>query len=168
MTYTTESALKYFSNPELAEAVPATISLFKRLNVDEQLGLLWFAYTEMGRSITPAATGAARLQFAAGLLEQIQVMSAQEQLQVMRDLANRVDTPLSRAYGVLTNNTKLAFWYKLAELMEQGKVIAVPSQYKMSIEANNLLVKIQSLDFSQQITVLRKIVADMGRDPFAA
>ncbi len=168
MTYTTDSALKYFSNPELAEAVPATISLFKRLSVDDQLGLLWFAYTEIGRSITPAAPGAARLQFAQGLLEQIQAMSHQEQLEVMRDLANKIDNPISRAYGILTNNTKLAFWYKLAELMEQGKVVPVPPGYKMSTEAVNLLAAIQNLDFSQQITVLRKVVADMGRDPFAA
>ncbi|MDJ0725268.1 MAG: orange carotenoid protein N-terminal domain-containing protein [Prochloraceae cyanobacterium] len=168
MTYTTDSALKYFSNPELAEAVPATISLFQRLNVDDQLGLLWFAYTEIGRSITPAAPGAARLQFAQGLLEQIQAMSHEQQLEVMRDLAKKLDTPISRAYGVLTNNTKLAFWYKLAELMEQGKVVPVPASYKMSTEAVNLLARIQNLDFSQQITVLRKVAADMGRDPFAA
>ncbi|MGK7914870.1 MAG: orange carotenoid protein N-terminal domain-containing protein, partial [Prochloraceae cyanobacterium] len=75
MTYTTDSALKYFSNPQLADAVPATIALFKRLSVDDQLGLLWFAYTEIGRSITPAAPGAARLQFAEGLLNQIKQMS---------------------------------------------------------------------------------------------
>ncbi len=168
MTYTTDSALKYFSNPELAEAVPATISLFKRLSVDDQLGLLWFAYTEIGRSITPAAPGAARLQFAQGLLDQIKQMSHQEQLEAMRNLARKINTPVSRSYGVLTNNTKLAFWYKLAEFMEEGTVVPVPAYYKMSTEAQNLLAAIQNLDFSQQITVLRKIVADMGIDPFAA
>ncbi|MDJ0713845.1 MAG: orange carotenoid protein N-terminal domain-containing protein [Prochloraceae cyanobacterium] len=167
MTYTANSALKYFSNPKLADAVPATISLFKNLRVDDQLGLLWFAYTRIGSSITPAAPGAARLQFAQGLLEQIKQMSHTEQLQVMRDLAKKAYTPISRAYGVLTNNTKLAFWYKLAELMEEGVVIPVPSSYEMSREAKNLLAAIENLEFSQQITVLRKIVADMGVDPFA-
>ena len=168
MTYTTDSALKYFSNPQLADAVPATIALFKRLKVDDQLGLLWFAYTEIGRSITPAAPGAARLQFAEGLLNQIKQMSHQEQLQVMRDLINKVKNPISRAYGVLTNNTKLAFWYKLAELMEEGVVVPVPPSYQMSTQAQNLLAALQNLEFSQQITVLRKVVADMGVDPFAS
>ncbi|MGF1486029.1 MAG: orange carotenoid protein N-terminal domain-containing protein [Prochloraceae cyanobacterium] len=168
MTYTTDSALKYFSNPGLAEAVPATISLFKSLSIDDQLGLLWFAYTEIGYSITPAAPGAARLQFAQGLLDRIRQMSHEEQLEVMRNLAKKVNDPIGRSYGVLTNNTKLAFWYKLAELMEEGTVVPVPSSYKMSKEAQNLLAAIQNLEFSQQITVLRKITTDMGVDPFAS
>jgi hypothetical protein len=88
MTYTTNSALKYFANPQLADAVPTIINLFKGLSIDEQLGLLWFAYTEIGRSITPAATGAARLQFAEGLLNQFKQMSHQEQLEAMRDEEN--------------------------------------------------------------------------------
>ncbi|MDJ0714025.1 MAG: orange carotenoid protein N-terminal domain-containing protein [Prochloraceae cyanobacterium] len=166
MTYTADSALKYFSNPNLVDAVPATIALFKGLPVDEQLGLLWFAYTRIGTSITPAAPGAARLQFAEGLLDQIKQMSHQEQLQVMRELAQKADTQISRAYGILTNNTKLAFWYKLAELMEEGVVIEVPSSYQMSREALNLLTALENLEFSQQITILRQIVGDMGINYF--
>jgi hypothetical protein len=167
MTYTNDSALKYFANPQLADAVPATIALFKRLSVDNQLGLLWFAYTQMGRSITPAATGAARLQFAEGLLNQFKQMSHDEQLEAMRDIARKVSTPIGRAYGLLSTNTKLAFWYQLAELMTQGVVIPVPSYYRMSDDASNLLAAIERLEFSQQITVLRQIVADMGVDPLA-
>ncbi len=168
MAYTYNSALNYFANPQSADAVPATISLFKRLNTDDQLGLLWFAYTQMGKSITPAAPGAARVQFAEGLLEQFKQMSHQEQLQAMRDIANKANTPISRSYGILTNNNKLAFWYQLAELMNEGVVIPVPSYYKMSSDASNLLAAIERLDFSQQITVLRQVVADMGIDPFAS
>ncbi|MBE9168900.1 Orange carotenoid protein [Pleurocapsales cyanobacterium LEGE 06147] len=168
MAYTYNSALNYFANPQLADAVPATISLFKRLNTDDQLALLWFAYTQMGKSITPAATGAARLQFAEGLLDQFKQMSHEEQLQVMRDITNKANTPISRSYGILTNNNKLAFWYQLAELMKEGVVIPVPSYYKMSSDVSNLLAAIERLDFSQQITVLRQVVADMGIDPFAS
>ncbi|WP_048320769.1 orange carotenoid protein N-terminal domain-containing protein, partial [Crocosphaera watsonii] len=124
-------------------------------------------YTEIGRSITPAAPGAARLQFAEGLLNQFKNMSQDEQLQAMRDLVNKVSTPVSRAYGVFTNNTKLAFWYTLAELMEAGVVIPVPPSYGLSEEANKTLSTIQSLDFNKQITVLRNAVCDMGIDPLA-
>ena len=59
---------------------------FQSLSTDDKLGLLWVAYTEIGRSITPAAPGAARLQFAEGLLNQFKNMSQDEQLQAMRDL----------------------------------------------------------------------------------
>jgi len=62
----------------------------------------------MGRSITPAAVGAARLQFAEGLLNQIKQMPEADQMQVMRDLT-RADTSISRSYGYFSVNTKLAF-----------------------------------------------------------
>ncbi|WP_013324473.1 orange carotenoid protein N-terminal domain-containing protein [Gloeothece verrucosa] len=147
--------------------VPSVTAQYQRLSTDDKLALLWFAYTEMGRTITPAAPGAARLQFAEGLLNEIKQMSGDEQLKVMRDLINKVNTPLTRAYGILTNNTKLAFWYQLAEFMTEGSVIPVPSNYKLSKEANTVLVALQKLEFNQQITVLRNAAVDMGVDPLA-
>ncbi|MFN7659717.1 MAG: orange carotenoid protein N-terminal domain-containing protein, partial [Dolichospermum sp.] len=112
--FTSDSASTRFSgafNYKTTDAIPATIAVFKALSIDDQLAVLWYAYTEMGRSITPAATGAARLQLAEGLLNQIKQMSHPEQLEVMRDLAAQRNTPISRAYGILSVNTKLAFWY---------------------------------------------------------
>jgi hypothetical protein len=147
--------------------VTSVTAQFQSLSTDDKLGLLWVAYTEIGRSITPAAPGAARLQFAEGIINEIKNMSQDEQLQLMRDLTNKISTPITRAYGVLTNNTKLAFWYQLAELMEAGVVIPVPPYYQLSQEANATLVALQSLDFNQQITVLRNAVCDMGVDPLA-
>ncbi|MBE9016801.1 orange carotenoid protein N-terminal domain-containing protein [Chroococcidiopsis sp. CCNUC1] len=172
MTYTTESAFSFASNRlksdfQLADAVPATISLVKRLSTDDQLALLWYAYTEMGRSITPAAPGAARLQLAEGLLNSLKQMSHAQQLEAMRDLVERKNTPISRSYGILSNNTKLAFWYELSELMVQGFVVPMPTGYQPSRDVNETLATIKQLDFGQQITVLRKLVADMGVDPLA-
>lgn len=167
MTYTFDSASAPFSNTQLADAVPATTAQIKRLSVDDQLALLWFAYTEIGRSITPAAPGAARLQFAEGLLNQIKQMSHEEQLKVMRDLATNANTPISRSYGILSVNTKLAFWYQLAELMKDGFVVPVPFGYRMSRDAEKAFETLKQLDFGQQITVLRNAVVDMGVDPLA-
>ncbi|MGK7942429.1 MAG: orange carotenoid protein N-terminal domain-containing protein [Crocosphaera sp.] len=147
--------------------VTSVTEQFQSLSTDDKLGLLWVAYTEIGRSITPAAPGAARLQFTEGLLNQIKQMSTDEQLQAMRDIANKVSTPITRSYGVLSKNTKLAFWYQLAELMESGDVVPVPSYYQLSQQANQTLVAIQSLNFNEQITVLRNAVCDMGIDPLA-
>ncbi|HEY9711084.1 MAG TPA: orange carotenoid protein N-terminal domain-containing protein, partial [Oculatellaceae cyanobacterium] len=127
----------------------------------------WFAYTEIGRSITPAAPGAARLQLAEGLLNQIKQMSHAEQLQVMRDLTTNANTQISRSYGLLSVNTQLAFWYQLAELMKDGFVVPVPAGYRMSRDAEKAFETLQQLDFGQQITVLRNAVVDMGVDPLA-
>jgi len=172
MAFTTEFNPTVISNPYAAnsrsvDAVPATTALFKRLTVDDQLAVLWFAYTEMGRSITPAAPGAARLQLAEGLLEQIKQMPHDDQLKVMRDLADNVNTPISRSYGVFSVNTKLAFWYQLAELMNQGFVVPMPAGYQLSGEGQEVLTAIKRLDIGQQITVLRNAVVGMGVDPLA-
>ena len=167
MTYTLGSASNLFSSDQLANAVPATTAQIKRLGVDDQLALLWFAYTEMGRSITPAAPGAARLQLAEGLLNQIKQMSHEEQLQAMRDLATNANTQISRSYGILSVNTKLAFWYQLAELMNDGFVVPVPPSYQMTRDAEKVFEMLKQLDFGQQITVLRNAVVDMGVDPLA-
>lgn len=168
MPLTIESAQTIFSSTQVPSPIPATIALFDQLSVDDKLALLWYAYTEMGRSITPAAVGAARLQFAEGLLNKIKGMSEADQMQVMRELANRADTPISRSYGYFSVNTKLAFWYELAELMKQGTVAPVPTGYQMSRGVESVLEAIKKLDAGQQITVLRNTVVDMGFEPEVA
>lgn len=85
----------------------------------------------------------------------------------MRDLVKKVSNPITRSYSILSLNTKLAFWYQLAEMMNEGTVVPVPANYKMTCEANIVLTALQRLDFSQQITVLRNAVVDMGVDPLA-
>lgn len=171
MTFTTQSVFSNFANSFgvsiNADAVTTTTQLIKNLSIDDQLGLFWFIYTEMGRSITPAAPGVARLQLAEGLLNQIKTLSHPEQLAVMRDLASQANTPISRSYGILSANTKLAFWYQLAEWMKQGFVVPVPPGYQLTRDAERVLESIKQLDFGQQISVLRNFVIDMGVDPLA-
>jgi methylase of polypeptide subunit release factors len=165
MTYTV--SIPTTPSVGLVTPVSSVTAAFKGLATDEQLGLLWVLYDNMGRAITPAAPGAARLQFAQGLLTQVRAMPPGEQLQFMRDLVERRNTPATRAYGVLTNNTKLAFWYQLAEDMRAGTVIPVPDYYKLSEAALVVFGQLSKLDFNQQITVLRQAVVAMGVDPLA-
>lgn len=169
MTFTSDSRFTQafnYSN-QTVDAVASTTAVFKALSIDDQLAVLWYAYTEMGKSITPAATGAARLQLAEGLLNQIKQMSHTEQLEAMRDLAAQKNTQVSRSYGILSANTKLAFWYELAVLMAKGFVVPVPAGYQISRDGAQVLATLQELDFGQQITVFRKVVTEMGVDPLA-
>ena len=154
-----------FTSP--VEAVDALIQNFQELRTDDQLAALWYIYKRTGKSITPAAPGAARLQLAEGLLNQVKEMAHQEQLQFMRDLVEKRNNPATRSYGVLSANTKLAFWYRLAQWMEDGTVIPMPSAYQMSEQGAQIITKLEQLDFNQQITALRRIVVDMGIDPLA-
>ncbi|HEY9844572.1 MAG TPA: orange carotenoid protein N-terminal domain-containing protein [Candidatus Caenarcaniphilales bacterium] len=165
MSVTIESAQAIFPSTQVARAVPATTGMFEQLSVDDQLAFLWYAYTELGRSITPAAPGAANLQLMEGLLNEIKQMSPPEQTQVMKDLACRADTPISRAYGAFSVNAKLGFWYQLGEWMKQGLVVPMPPGYQMSSDVKDVLEAIQKLDAGQQITVLRNTVVDMGFEP---
>ncbi|WP_218082098.1 orange carotenoid protein N-terminal domain-containing protein [Anthocerotibacter panamensis] len=168
MTFTLESAQAIFTRTQAPSLIPATLALFNELNVNDQLAVLWYAYTEAGRTVTRAALGAARMELAEGLLNQIRQLTYPEQTKVMEDLARRADTPFSRAYGVFGVNTKLGFWYQLAEWMAQGIVEPMPADYQMSDAAAAVLKAIQKLDAGQQITVLRNAVVDMGYNSSSA
>ena len=164
MPFTLDSARNIFPNTLAADAVPATIARFAQLSAEDQLALIWFAYLEMGKTITVAAPGAANMQFAKATLKEMIGMTPLEQSQAMCDLANRADTPISRTYATWTPNIKLGFWYELGKLMEQGQIAPIPKGYKLSANANAVLQTIIALESGQQITVLRNCVVDMGFD----
>ncbi len=164
MPFTIDSARNIFPSTLSADAVPATIARFTQLSAEDQLALIWFAYLEMGKTITIAAPGAANMQFAEGTLDQIRQMSFGDQSQVMCDLANRADTPISRTYATWSANIKLGFWFRLGQWMEQGFVAPIPDGYQLSANAAAVLQAIRNLDSGQQITVLRNAVVDMGFD----
>jgi hypothetical protein len=164
MPFTIESARGIFPETLSADVVPATISRFSQLSAEDQLALIWFAYLEMGKTITVAAPGAASMVLVEPTLQQILKMTPQEQTQVMCDLANRADTPICRTYTIWSANVKLGFWYQLGEYMNQGKIAPIPPGYKLSANANAVLDAIRKLEPGQQITVLRNAVVDMGFD----
>lgn len=164
MPFTIDSARGIFPETLSADAVPATIARFNQLKAEDQLALIWFAYLEMGKTITIAAPGAASMQFAEPTLNEIEKMTFPEQTQVMCDLTNRADTPICRTYATWSANIKLGFWHRLGQLMEQGIVAPIPAGYQLSANASAVLQAIQNLDAGQQITVLRNTVVDMGFD----
>ncbi|BAZ03305.1 orange carotenoid protein (plasmid) [Tolypothrix tenuis PCC 7101] len=165
MSFTIESARSIFPETQVANGIPATIESFNQLSAEDQLALLWFAYTEMGVTITPAAMGAANMVFAETTLTQIKQMSAIEQTQVMCDLVNHSDTPICRTYSSFGTNIKLGFWYQLGEWMKQGIVAPIPESYKLSPQASDVLQAIRQLEGGQQLTVLQNIVVNMGYAP---
>jgi hypothetical protein len=146
------------------------VNAFRQLSVDQQLALFWFIYTEMGESVTPAAPGASTASsgVAESLFNQVKEMSQDEQLQVQRDLVAQKNSLISREYGALSDTTKLLFWYLLARGMDDKAIVNVPDDYKLTSEAERLFNDVKKLDFNQQITAFRDIVAPMGVDPSAA
>ncbi len=157
MTYTQTN------DPTIRECVQA----FQKLPVDEQLALFWFIYTEMGDSITPAAPDASTVSpnIAEGLFNQVKELSHDEQLQLQRDLINKVDNRYTREYGSMSDTTKLLFWYRLAQGMENATIVPMPPGYQLSSQPKELLNKIKQLDFGQQINIFRDYVSPMGAEP---
>jgi len=141
------------------------LDTYNSLSVDDKLAFLWFVYTKMGSSITPAAPGAAEDAIAEGLYNQVKELSQQEQLEVQRNLLQNADTTISREYGSLKENTKLLFWYRLAQGMDSGTIIPMPEDYKMADAGQQLLTQLEGMEFQQQITFLRSSVVDAGSEP---
>ncbi|MBA3923811.1 MAG: orange carotenoid-binding protein [Nostocaceae cyanobacterium] len=164
MAITLDSARGIFPGTLSADAVPALTARFNKLSAEDQLAWTWFAFLEMGKTVTVAAPGAANMQFAEGMLNQVKQMSFAEQTQVMSDLANHADTAICRTYATWSPNIKLGFWNQLGEWMEQGIVAPIPTGYKLSANATAVLETLKTLDQGQQITVLRNSVVNMGFD----
>ncbi len=165
MPFTLDEARPIFPDIQVANAVPEMVQSFNQLKAEDQLALLWFAYTEMGLSIIPAAMEVVPMVFAEKVLTQIKQMSPLEQTQAMCDLVNHTDTPLCQTYSSFSTNVKLGFWYQLSEWMQQNIVAPIPKGYKLSTKASNWLQALRQQVGGQQLTVLQDIVANMGYAP---
>ncbi|MEQ9553046.1 MAG: orange carotenoid protein N-terminal domain-containing protein [Coleofasciculus sp. G3-WIS-01] len=156
------------STLEITPAVNQAVKDFQRLSVDDQLGLLWGMYQNLGCSLAPTPAGAARLFLTQGLLHQIKQMPSNEQLGMMHGLLRETDTPISRQYGLFTLKTKLAFWTQLFDWMSTGEVSPVAITYPLSSSATSLLRAMASLELNEQISLFHWIVEQMGVAPLAA
>jgi hypothetical protein len=162
MSYTMDLARSIFPSTEVTDSVPKTVELFNQLSAEDQLALLWFAYTQMGVEITPAAMQVVNMAFAEKLLTDIKQMPPLDQTQIMCDLVNHTDTPLCRTYSSFGTNTKLGFWYQLSEWMVDRIVAPIPEGYELSPKAAELLKAIDQLEGGEQLTVLQDVVVNMG------
>ena len=149
------------------ETISQAVKAIQSLDVDDQLAWFYFTYKEMGKSITPAAPGASTVgtDIAEGLFNQIKEMSHEEQLQLQRDLINKGDTEYTRMYGSMSETTKLLVWYRLAQGMDSATIIPMPSDYKLSSQAEEVFNQIKGMEFQQQITLFRDYVGPMGAEP---
>ncbi|HEY9804401.1 MAG TPA: orange carotenoid protein N-terminal domain-containing protein [Leptolyngbyaceae cyanobacterium] len=139
----------------------SVVDAFNKLDTDAKLAWFYFVYEEMGESITPAAPAAAEPELAPLLLGNFFQLSHDEQLNIMRDIVNRVDTEYSRAYGALKENNQLLVWYVWAVAMG-NEIVGMPDDYEGSQAVNDLLAQIEELEFEQQMSVFRTIAGEMG------
>lgn len=143
--------------------IDEAVAALRRLNVDDQLAVLWFIYTEMKDGITPTPSPSAGLEIAQAIVDNIQYMSREEQLQAQRNIIQGAGTEINRQYEALNTNGRLGVWYLLAQGMEKGTIVPMPPNYKLSSEAQKLLDAIKSVDFEQKTNFMLSAVSKMSR-----
>ncbi|MEH2330022.1 orange carotenoid protein N-terminal domain-containing protein [Nostoc sp.] len=149
MTYTAEEATK-----------PALES-FKQFDVDTQLALLWFGYVDLKEQLQPAPPERIEVP-AKAVFDKFLDLSKEEQLQAQRDIINGAANDISQAYNALSANSRLDVWLLLAEGMENGTIIQVPSDYQLPGETDEFIALIKNLEFEQRINFMLTVVQGMG------
>ena len=137
------------------------LETFKGFDVDTQLGLLWFGYLDMKDKLNPGNSTSAQ-DTAGALYDQIKILSKEEQLQAQRDIVSGADNDITRTYKAVSSSGKLDLWLRLAQGMDEGVVIQVPSDYQPSSETQGFVDQIKQLDFEQRINFTRSLVIEMG------
>ncbi len=143
------------------ESTRPALETFRRFDIDTQLGVLWYGYLDIKDQLTPAPPESVESP-AKAVFDRIKSLSHQEQLQAQRDLIKGSATDISRAYNALSPNAKLEVWLLLAQGMENGTIIQVPSDYQLPSETDEFTAIIKKLDFEQRINFMLSLVQAIG------
>jgi hypothetical protein len=143
------------------EKTRKSVEQFRKFDVDTQLALLWFGYLDIKENLIAANQTSAQ-DTAAALYDQIKALPKEQQLQAQRDIASCANTDISRAYKGLSSSAKIDIWLRIAQGMEEGSLIQVPSSYQLPSETKEFVDRIQTLDFEERIDFTRSAVFEMG------
>ncbi|MEA5627661.1 orange carotenoid protein N-terminal domain-containing protein [Nostoc sp. UHCC 0251] len=143
------------------EATRPALESFQRFDVDTQLALLWFGYLDLKEQLKPAPPTSVETP-AKAVFDQILDLSKEEQLQAQRDIINGAANNISQAYNALSPNAKLDVWLLLAQGMDNGSVIQVPSDYQLPDETDEFVASIKKLEFEQRVNFMLSAVQAMG------
>ncbi|MEH2444835.1 MAG: orange carotenoid protein N-terminal domain-containing protein [Nostoc sp.] len=149
MTYTADEKTK-----------PA-LEVFKRFDVDTQLGLLWFGYLDIKEQLQPAPPERIEVP-AKAVFDLFLDLSPEEQLQGQRDIIKGAANNISQAYNALSANSRLDVWLLLAQGIDNGTIIPVPSDYQPPAETDEFVALIKNLDFEERINFLLTLVQELG------
>ncbi|MBE9106430.1 Orange carotenoid protein [Nostoc cf. edaphicum LEGE 07299] len=149
MTYTADEATK-----------PA-LETFQGFDVDTQLALLWFGYLDLKEQLNPAPPSSVEAP-AKAVFDQIQNLSKEEQLQAQRDIIDGANNNITQGYTALSPNAKLDVWLLLAQGMDNGSVIQVPSDYQLPGETDEFVAMIKKLEFEQRVNFMLSVVQAFG------
>jgi len=143
------------------ENTKQSLETFKRFDVDTQLAILWFGYLDLKDKLNPGNSASAQ-DSAEAFYDRIKAMPQDGQLQAQRDIASGADADISRSYSALSSSGILDVWLRLAQGMDEGVIIQVPSDYQLPSDTDEFVNQIKQLDFEQRINFMRSLVVEMG------
>jgi hypothetical protein len=143
------------------ERTQQAVESFRQFDADTQLGVLWYGYCDIKEKLIPANQTSAQ-ETAAAEYDAIKAMDQQQQLQAMRDIASGADNDIGRSYKALSSSGKLDVWLRLAQGMDEGVIIPMPSDYKPPENTKQFVDTIKGLDFESRVDFMRSIVMEMG------
>lgn len=154
---------------------------FRNLDIDDQLAVLASVYSKNASKIPANAKDALPTQDVQSLVSQVQELSHENQLSALRDLlpAQRTDqdeavldpnpskalTELvgggvkipAHEYARLKPEAKIAFWYLVAQKLGSS-VIGIPSDYKPSQPATQVLNSLDSLSTEDLVSFVKLVL----------
>lgn len=138
------------------ETTKPALESFQHFDVDTQLALLWFGYLDLKDQLNPTPPESVEA-IAKAVFDKFLDLSPEEQLQAQRDIVNGA----SQAYNSLSPNAKLDVWLLLAQGMEDGTIIQVPSDYQLPAETDEFVASIKNLEFEQRVNFMLSAVQAM-------
>lgn len=144
------------------ETTKQALEIFQGYDADTKLALLWYGYLDIKDNLNPNPPNSVEVVGSA-VFHQIQALSPEEQLQAQRDLVDGASTDIGRAYLALDDSARMEVWLLLAQGMENGSVIQVPSDYELPSQTDEFTELITDLDFEERINFMRNAVMAMGK-----
>ena len=138
-----------------------SLETFKSFDTDTQLAILWFGYLDLKDKLNPGNSASAQ-DSAGAFYDRIKAMPQEQQLQAQRDIASSTASDISHSYTALSSSGRLDVWLRLAQGMEEGVIIQVPSDYQLPSNTDEFVNQIKQLDFEQRLNFMRSLVVEMG------
>ncbi|TVP69153.1 MAG: hypothetical protein EA342_04035 [Leptolyngbya sp. LCM1.Bin17] len=135
-----------------------TIDLFKTIDVDCQLALLWQIYDTLGQAFAAIAPVALFSQAVQQLINQLDQVHRDDKIDVLRDILAGADTRFTQAYQSLNSNMRLAFWHRLMHRIPASALPSMAMCQAKSPTAEALITRLNTMGLNERLHFLRRVV----------
>ncbi|MBW4562066.1 MAG: Orange carotenoid-binding protein [Mojavia pulchra JT2-VF2] len=137
------------------------VSKFQNLNVDDRLTVLALLYTEVSDEVPAITLNDTPNEGNANLVGEIQKLPQAEQLLALRQLLSQDEvgekTISTQEYAAMDADSKLAFWYQLAQNLGTS-IIGVPDDYIPSEQAAEVLDLLDTPNLEALVNFLKQVL----------